>query len=72
MATSIDKNSNVQLRATTSRLNNRFELTVTGGIWCPECGDDIRACDAEGLDDDGRMRLVCRCGHLILEHELRL
>jgi hypothetical protein len=59
-------------RPTTSRLNNGFEITITGGTWCPWCGEDIRACDAEALDDDGAMRLVCRRGHLILQYGRRL
>lgn len=58
-------------RSTRSRLSNRFEITVTDGMWCPWCGETIRAIDAEALDDEA-MRLICRCGHLILQYELRL
>jgi hypothetical protein len=75
MVRTVSNNTNPQnsqpARPTTSRLSNRFEITVTGGCWCPECGETIRACDAEALDDDA-MRLVCRCGHLILHYELQL
>jgi hypothetical protein len=60
----------VQPRPTSSRLANRFEFTIASGIPCPWCDADIRASDAEALDDDA-MRLVCRCGHLILRYELR-
>jgi hypothetical protein len=63
------KSADQSLRPTTSKLSNRFEITVTGGIWCPECGDDVIACLAEALDDDGAMRHVCRCGHLIFSYE---
>jgi hypothetical protein len=56
-------------RPTTSRLSNHFEITVTAGCWCPECGENIRAYDAEALDDDG-VRLICRCGQLIFSYEL--
>jgi hypothetical protein len=57
-------------RPTTSLLANDFEISIAGGIWCPECGDNIRACDAEALDD-GAMRLVCKCGHLVLHYRPR-
>jgi hypothetical protein len=54
-------------------LSNGYEFTITTGCWCPQCGEDIRATDAEPLDDDGAMRQVCRnCGYLILQYELRL
>jgi hypothetical protein len=60
-------------RLTTARLSTQFEFTLIDGLWCSWCGEDIRACDAEPLDDDGGMRLVCRdCGHLLLQWELRL
>jgi hypothetical protein len=68
--TSIDKAPDVQPRPQTARLNNNAEITITSGIWCPICGDDIRAIDAEPLDDDA-VRLICECGHLILQHEPR-
>ena len=52
-------------RTTTALLANYFEITITDGIWCPECGDTIRAIDAEALDEQA-VRLVCKCGHLVL------
>jgi hypothetical protein len=55
-------------RPTTTKLSNRFEFTMTDGCWCPECGEPLRAIDAEALDG-AAMRLVCRCGHLILKYE---
>jgi hypothetical protein len=58
-------------RPTVTRLSNGFEFTITAGCWCPECGETIRAIDAEALDGDA-MRLVCRCGHLFLQYEMRL
>jgi hypothetical protein len=57
-------------RPTTSRLNNGFHFTLIEGLWCSWCGENIRSCDAEPLDDDG-MRLVCRCGTLILQYGWR-
>jgi hypothetical protein len=63
------KSADQSPRPTTSKLSNRFEITVTGGIWCPQCGDDVVACLAEALDDDGAMRHVCGCGHLIFSYE---
>jgi hypothetical protein len=61
---------NVQPRATTSRLENGFRFTISDGLWCPWCGETIRSCDAESLEDDGA-RLVCRRGHLVLHYEPR-
>jgi hypothetical protein len=63
-------NASLQPRPTSTRLANRFEFAITEGLWCPWCGDTIRVVDAEPLDDDG-MRLVCRCGQLILHYELQ-
>ena len=67
----IPQNVNVNApRPTSSRLSNKFEFTVTAGCWCPECGETLRACDAEPLEDDG-VRLICRCGELIFQYEWR-
>jgi hypothetical protein len=63
------KSADQSPRPTTSKLANGFEITVTGGIWCPQCGDDVAACLAEALDDNGAMRHVCGCGHVILRYE---
>jgi hypothetical protein len=62
-------NAILQPRPTSTRLANRFEFAIAG-LWCPRCGDTIRVIDAEPLDGDG-MRLVCRCGQLILQYELQ-
>jgi hypothetical protein len=62
---------NVQrAQPTTATLANNFEITIAGGMWCGECGDDIRAIDAEALDDQA-MRLVCECGDLVLHYRPR-
>jgi hypothetical protein len=61
----------LQPHPTSVRLSNKFELVISSGMWCAWCGEDIRAYDAEPLDDDGGMRLICRCGHLILQYEWR-
>jgi hypothetical protein len=67
----ITKNVNVSApRPTTSRLNNGFNFTITEDMWCGWCGENIRSCDAEPIDDG--VRLICRCGRLILQYELRL
>jgi len=51
----------------TALLANAFDITIAGGLWCPECGDTIRAIDAEALNG-AATRLVCKCGHLILHY----
>jgi hypothetical protein len=59
--------------STTVRLANCLDFTMTEGLWCPDCGQDLRAIDAEVLDNDGGVRLICRdCGHQIFRSELRL
>jgi hypothetical protein len=69
---SIIKNApTLQPRPTSTLLSNGFEFAITGGMWCPHCGDDIRSVDAEALDGDGSMRLVCKCGHLVVEYGRR-
>jgi hypothetical protein len=68
--TSSENSSNVQPRPQTVRFNNNAEFTITGGMWCPDCGDNIRAIDAEPLYDDAA-RLICPCGHLIWHYDPR-
>jgi len=58
-----------QPRTDVVKLLNKFEFAITTGLWCPQCGDDIRAVDAEPLDNDGSVRLICRCGHQLLRYE---
>ena len=62
----IAKSRNAQpARATTVWLGEfGFEVTVAGGMWCAECGNDIRACNSEELDERS-VRLICGCGHVI-------
>jgi hypothetical protein len=58
----------VQPRPTSTHLSNGNDVAVTEGLWCPWCGETIRACDTEALDAKG-MRLICRCcGLLILQY----
>jgi hypothetical protein len=54
-------------RPTPTKLVNGYEFTLADGFVC-QCGSPIRAIDAEALDGYD-MRLLCRCGHLILSYE---
>ena len=51
-----------------SLLDNGFEVTLAGGYWCLECGQELRANDAEPHGSaEAAMRLLCpECGTLIL------
>jgi hypothetical protein len=64
--TSAEKILTVQPRPVT--LGDGSEITIAVGMLCSTCGDYIRAIDAEPLERGG-VRLVCSCGHLILQHE---
>jgi DNA-directed RNA polymerase subunit RPC12/RpoP len=68
MTTSSEKTPAVQPRPTSSILSNGFEVTLAGGYWCLDCGQTLRANDAELHGSDPKtMRLLCReCGSLIL------
>lgn len=57
-------------RAKTRRLNNNAEITIAEGCRCSWCGDTLGANDAEPLEHDA-VRLICRCGQLILLYEPR-
>jgi hypothetical protein len=65
-----EKNFVDQPGAATARLSNNAEIMITDGCWCPWCGDSLRVTDAEPLAHDA-VRLICRCGHLILQFEPR-
>jgi len=49
-------------------LSNGFEVTLAGDYWCLDCGQTLRANEAELHGSDPKtMRLLCReCGSLIL------
>jgi hypothetical protein len=64
--TSTEEPPDVQPRPVPTTLSNGYDFTIALGLWCPDCGDDIRSCDAEALDVHA-VRLVCRCGQLILQ-----
>lgn len=69
MTLNIENARAVQPRPMTHRLADGSEITLAAGMWCGECGDDLRAVDAELLEPG--VRLVCRCGHLIWHYDPR-
>jgi hypothetical protein len=54
-------------RRQTLQLGNGVEMTITEGMFCPLCDGAIRVVDAEPLDH-GDVRLICRCGYLVLQY----